>query len=203
MEFINFLALAFAFCWVIRSKLQQQRIDLLAEFSSVSTIEKNTKALTQGYLGALAQADPGRREQAWIALRRSEQELCRQLTQLAADFSAADPPITRVSKLPIWIPFGTTLAGSFDMREALHVHARGVCRAIEGSTATPRERAFAILAELLLMQHTCQWFCRSKWVASGHMLARHRTSYPKLLASVLPQTRSEYLGLVSLGGAPG
>lgn len=203
MEFINLLALALAFCWVIRGKLQQQRIDLLFQFLSAYNIEKNTAALIQGYLGALGEADSGRRDQLWIELHRSEQELCNQLTQLANDFSAADPPITQVSKLPIWVPFGTILAGSFDMREALRVHARGVCRAIEGPTTMPRDRAFSILAELLLMQHTCHWFCRSKWVGSGHMLARHRTSYQQLLASVLPKTRSEYLSLVSLSGTPG
>jgi hypothetical protein len=87
------------------------------------------------------------------------------------------------------------------MREALRVHARGICRAIEGDTAaSARDRAFAISAELFLMQHTCHWFCRSKLVASARMLSRHQTSYDQLVTSVLPQTRSEYLGMVSLGG---
>jgi hypothetical protein len=47
------------------------------------------------------------------------------------------------------------------------------------------------------MQHTCHWFCRSKSVASARMLARHRTSYEQVVGAVLPQTRSDYLGLVS------
>jgi hypothetical protein len=125
--------------------------------------------------------------------------LCRQTSQLAHDFAAADARTTRVSKLPIWVPFALAFAPSFDMREALRVHARGICRAIDGATArSPKDRAFAISAELLLMQHTCHWFCRSKSVASARMLSRHRTSYQQLAGAVLPQTRSEYLGLVSL-----
>jgi hypothetical protein len=203
VDFIMTLGLALAVCWTIKAKLQQRRIALLAQFLSRYTIEKNIETVTQGYLRALGEADPDRREQIWSLLRGSEHELCKQVTQLATDFAAADPPVTRVSKLPIWVPFAPTFAGSFDMREALRVHARGICRAIDGPTATPpRDRAFAISAELFLMQHTCHWFCRSKLIASGRMLSRHRTSYEQLVASVLPQTRSEYLGLVSrTGGA--
>jgi hypothetical protein len=201
VDFLITLGFALAVCWMIKSKLQHQRIALLAQFLSRYSIEKNVETVTQGYLRALGEVDPGRREQVWNLLRESEQALCRQITQLATDFVAADPAITRVSKLPIWVPLASTFAGSFDMREALRVHARGICRAIDGDTATPpRDRAFAISAELFLMQHTCHWFCRSKLVASGRMLSRHRTSYQQLLASVLPQTRSEYLGLVSLTG---
>lgn len=37
------------------------------------------------------------------------------------------------------------------------------------------------------MQHTCHWYCRSKTVASARMLARHKTAYVQLLASVDPR----------------
>lgn len=60
----------------------------------------------------------------------------------------------------------------------------------------PAPRAFAILAEVLLMQHTCHWYCRSTSVASARMLARQRTSYEQLVQAVLPQTRQAYLRLV-------
>jgi hypothetical protein len=188
-----------ACCWIVKAKLQQQRIALLAGFLSGYSIEKNIETLTQGYLRALGKADPGRREQVWNLLRATEQALCRQVSQLANDFAAADPAVTRVSKLPLWLPFASAFAGSFDMREALRVHARGICRAIDGESAeSPKDRAFSISAELFLMQHTCHWFCRSKSVASGRMLARHRTSHQQLVGAVLAQTRSEYLALVSL-----
>lgn len=199
MDFLFSLAVALAVCgWIVKAKLQRQRIALLAGFLSGYSIEKNIETVTQGYLRALGETDPARRDQVWNLLRANEQELCRQMGQLANAFATVDPALTRVSKLPVWLPFAPALAGSFDMREALRVHARGICRAVEGAAAaSPKDRAYAISAELFLMQHTCHWFCRSKTVASGRMLARHRTSYQQLLGAVLPQTRSEYLGLVA------
>lgn len=199
MDFLLTLAVALAVCcWMVKAKLQQQRVALLARFLSGYRIEKNLESVTQGHLRALGEADPDRREQIWNLLRANEQELCRQMGQLASDFAAADPAATRVSKLPIWVPFALAFAESFDMREALRVHARGICRAVDGETAkSPTDRAFAISAEVFLMQHTCHWFCRSKSVASGRMLSRHRTSHEQLVGAVLPQTRTEYLGLVS------
>ena len=61
---------------------------------------------------------------------------------------------------------------------------------------SPKNKAFTLSAELFLMQHTCHWFCRSKTVASARMLARHKTSYAQLLASVSPETRQAYGALV-------
>jgi hypothetical protein len=130
-------------------------------------------------------------------LRGNEQELCREVEAFARDFATADAAATRVSKLPVWLPFGHALAGAFDMREALRLHARGIRAAVSAEAASAKDRAFAISAELLLMQHTCHWFCRSRSVASARMLARHRTSHAQLVAAVLPRTRREYLGLVS------
>lgn len=201
MDLILNLLLALAAGWMIKSRVQQQRIALLARFLSRYRIEKHIESVTQGYLRALGEQDPGRREPIWQLLQDPEQALCRQTLQLANDFGAASAEATRVSKLPLWLPFASRLAASFDMREALRVHARGICRAVEGNAAaSARDRAYAISAELLLLQHTCHWFCRSKWIASARMRSRHRTSYEQALASVLPQTRAEYLALVAIGG---
>ena len=52
-------------------------------------------------------------------------------------------------------------------------------------------------AQLLLMQHTCHWFCRSKSTASVRMQVRHQTSYAQLLAAVSPQTRQAYLAVLA------
>jgi len=198
VDFLLTLAVVLAVLWMARTRLQQQRVALLARFLSGLSIEKNIETLTEGYLRAAGEADPGRREQVWNLLRTTEQALCSQMRRLADDFAAADPAATRVSRLPIWLPLPPSLAGSFDMREALRVHARGICRAIDDEAAgSAKDRAFAISAEMLLMQHTCHWFCRSKSVASARMLARHRTSYEQVVGAVLPQTRSDYLGLVS------
>lgn len=200
MDFLLTLAVALAVCcWIVKARLQRQRIALLARFLSGFSIEKNIETVTQGYLRALGESEPGRRDAIWNLLRANEQELCTQVRQFADDFAAADPAATRVSKLPVWVPFAFAVAGSFDLREALRVHARGICRAMEAeATTSSKDRAFAISAELFLMQHTCHWFCRSKSVASARMLARHRTSHRQLVDAVLPQTRSAYLDLVSL-----
>jgi hypothetical protein len=42
------------------------------------------------------------------------------------------------------------------------------------------------------MQHSCHWFCKSRWVASARMLARHQTRYVQLLEAVSEPTRIAY-----------
>lgn len=204
MDPVFLLSLSLGAGWMLKRWQQRRRIALLAYFLSRFRIEKNLETVTQGYLRALGEADPARQDQVWEVLRASERELCAQVTRLAADFASTDPALTRVSKLPLWAPFAASLFPTFDMRAALAVHARGIRRAIEaGAGTSARDRAFTISAELFLLQHTCHWFCKSRLVASARMLARHRTSYDQLVAAVLPQTRSEYLALVRLGGQGG
>ena len=200
MDLLLPLALSLAACWMLKSRQQRERIALLAHFLSRFRIEKNMETLTQGYLRALGEADPTRQQQVWEVLRASERELCAQLNRLAADFAAADPARTRVSKLPMWLPFAASVLPAFDMREALALHARAISRAVEASGTSARDRAFTISAELFLLQHTCHWFCKSRLVASARMLSRHRTSYDQVVAAVLPHTRAEYLALVRLSG---
>ena len=183
--------------WIVRARQQQRRIAILARYLSGRNIEKNIETLSQGYSRALGESDAVRSEQVWGVLRGTEDVLCRQVRQLAVDFASVEPTSTRVSKFPIWLPRSPAFDRSFDMREALRIHSRGICRAIEEQGASPKDRAFTILAEMLLMQHTCHWYCRSKSVASARMLASHRTSYEQLVGAVLPQTRQEYLGLVA------
>ena len=60
---------------------------------------------------------------------------------------------------------------------------------------SPRDKAFTMSAELFLMQHTCHWFCKSKTVASARLMARHKTTYEQVLASVAPATRDAYRAL--------
>jgi len=196
VDFLLLLPFAFIALWLARSRVQQQRIVLLSRYLSNHGIEKNIATLSQGYLRALGEADAGRREQVWNVLRGTEQALCREMRQLARDFAGAEPAGTRVSKLAIWLPGASSLGGTFDMREALRVHARGICSAVDDEAApSAKDRAYTISAEMLLMQHTCHWFCRSKSVASARMLANHRTSYTQLVGAVLPRTRADYLAL--------
>lgn len=185
--------------WLVRSQEQRQRILLLASYLARYQIERKMEALTEGYMRALGETDPQRRAQVFTLLRDTERQLGEQFDRFVADFAAADPVATRVSTLPLWLPFAARWlpAASFDMRRMLAVHARGIRGAIEGQEgAGDAQRAYTICAELLLMQHTCHWFCKSRLVASARMLARHQTSYEQALASVLPATRCAYLALV-------
>ena len=183
--------------WIAKARQQQRRIAILARYLSGHDIEKSIGMLSQGYSRALGESNDTRSEQVWGVLRVTEDNLCRQIRKLAEDFAGVEPAATRVSKFPIWLPGSPAFDRSFDMREALRVHADGICRAVEEQGASPKDRAFAILAEVLLMQHTCHWYCRSKSVASARLLASHHTSYEQLVRAVLPQTRQEYLGLVA------
>lgn len=197
VDFLLLLPIALVALWIIKTRQQQRRIAILARYLYGHDIEKHIETLSQGYLRALGESDPTRSEQVWDVLRATEDVLSRQVCKLAEDFSGVEPTATRVSKFPIWLPRSPAFDRSFDMREALRIHARGICRAIERQGASPKDRAFAILAEMLLMQHTCHWYCRSKSVASARMLASHQTSYEQLVGGVLLQTRQEYLELVS------
>lgn len=197
VDFILLLPLALAALWIAKSRQQQRRIAILARYLAGHDIEKNLEALSQGYSRALGESDPTRAGQVWGVLRGAEEALCREVRKLAEDFAGVEPTATRVSKFPIWLPRSPALDKSFDMREALRMHSRAICRAVDEQGAPAKDRAYAIFAEVLLMQHTCHWYCRSKSVASARLLARHRTSYEQVVGAVLPQTRQEYLGLVA------
>ena len=63
-----------------------------------------------------------------------------------------------------------------------------------------KRRAFTMTAELMLMQHTCHWFCKSRTVAAMRLIARHKTAYEQVLESVAPATRKAYEKLVRARG---
>ena len=106
-------------------------------------------------------------------------------------------PQARAFKLALpWIDQLSPRA-TFDMRRALALHADGLERVVHNVDGlAPKDRAFRLMGEMFLMQHTCHWFCRSRTIASARMLAQHQTSYEKALQAVSPQTRSAYLALI-------
>ena len=185
--------------WMHKSKLQQQRTALLAQKLQPYQIEKMMETLTQGYLRALGETDLSRQDSIWSMLANTEETLNVQFQRFALDFAQLDALRTQVSSWPLCVPYAERIAPKavFDMRKAFSVHAHGITRAIENTAQrSPKDKAFTVTAELLLMQHSCHWFCKSKTVASARMLARHQTSYPQLLAGVSPETRQAYLQLV-------
>jgi hypothetical protein len=98
------------------------------------------------------------------------------------------------------LPFALKLfpGSSADLRALLRLHAKGIDALVRNEEGlSQKDKAFTLTAELLLLQHSCQWFCRSKAMASSRMMARHRTPHAQLLASVSAQTRNAYKQLLS------
>lgn len=198
MNLFPLAILAVIALWFVRAKDQRQRVALLASHLGPHQIEKHMETLTQGYLRALGEADGQRRDQIFSMLQSTEQALAAQMRALAVDFAKVDAAHARVSRLPLYLPWLTRLlpAATFDMRQALVVHADGIGRMVEAVDLPARERAFTLSAELFLLQHTCHWFCKSRMVASARMLARHQTAYAQLVQSVSAPTRAAYQALV-------
>ncbi len=179
----------------IKTRDQSRRIALLGRQLGNYQIEKLMEKLTDGYMRCLGEDDAERREQIWRLLAVDEQTLSGQFSRFAAGFSRVGEAETRVSTLPVALPLADRLlpAMTFDARRLFEVHARGIADAADNVLRqTPRRKAFTMMAELFLMQHSCHWFCRSKTVASTRLLARHMTSYQLALDSVATTTRDAY-----------
>jgi hypothetical protein len=198
MEILTLVALIAAGAYILKSRDQRQRIALLGTHLGRYQIEKLMESLTSGYLRCLGEDDPERRHQIWSLLDSTEEKLSAQFDSFAAEFARTPEADTRVSKLPVAIPFAHKLfpAATFDLRQALAIHARGIAGVMKNEAQrSAKSKAFTMSAELFLMQHTCHWFCKSKTVASARMLARHQTSYEQLLDAVSPETREAYRAL--------
>ena len=186
--------------YALKSSQQRKRITLLGSHLSQYQIEKLMESLTSGYLRALGEGDTARRDQIWQLQESSETQLCEQFNRFVTEFAKVDEAATRVSKIPVALPFADRLfpAATFDLRKAFAIHAKGFTQAAQNAMGrSPRDKAFTMSAELFLMQHTCHWFCKSKTVASARLMARHKTTYEQVLASVAPATRDAYQKLLA------
>ena len=191
--------LAATAAYIVHGKQQRQRSALLSEHLQPFQVEKQIETLTQGYLRAMGEQDDERRRQILSLLEDSEQVLVGQFGRFCTSFQKVSEPQARVSRLPVSLPFATQLLASncFDMRQMLSVHGKGLERVARNDAAlSPRDKAFMMTAEILLMQHSCHWFCKSKSVASARMLARNKTPHEQLVQSVSPETRAAYKALV-------
>ena len=199
MDFFLLVLMAGTTVHMLKAAEQRKRIALLASHLSQFQIERLMERLADGYLRALAEKDPARRDQIWALLASSETQLGEQFSRFSSSFNKVEEPQARISKLPLALPFATQLlpALSFDARRAFAIHAQGFQQAAQNARGlSPRDKAFTMSAELFLMQHTCHWYCKSRTVASARLLARHQTAYEKVLESVSPETRRAYLALV-------
>ena len=180
---------------VLKSREQAKRIALLGAYLAKFQIEKLMQDVLDGYQRALGEADEGRQAQVWRYLEQAEQLLGEQFSRFVLEFAKVAELAARGSRFALALPFVAQVfpASTFDMRKLLSVHAQGISQAVNNQLAqTPKRKAFTVTAELLLMQHSCHWFCRSKTVASARMLARQKTTYADLLAGVAPATQRAY-----------
>lgn len=199
MDPIVLIVLAGLAGYTLKTQDQRRRIALLGQQLQHYSLEKHIEALIEGYLRALGEQDANRQEQIWGLMRTHETALADQLGRLARDMARLDADAMRVSKLAWGIPFADRLfpSATFDLRKAMDIHARGVAAAIaEQPGRSDKDKAFTMMAEMYLFQHTCHWFCRSKQIASARLMARHRTAYKQVVAAVSPETRRAYLALV-------
>lgn len=185
---------------IARRAEEQQRVALLGGHLRPLRIEQHMEQLTETYLRALGEPDPARAEAIWQNLAATENALQDELRRLADALQEVWGERMRVSRWPIGVPHATRFfpQASFDFRALVALHAQGFADVLRNEAGLDRrDRAFRATAELLLFQHSCHWFCRSKNVASARLLARHRTSHEQVLAAVSPATREAYERLVS------
>lgn len=193
------LALVIGVIWILNIRDQHRRIRILASVLGQFQVEKLMETVADGYLRALGENDVERSSQVWNMLGQAETTLNEQLQAFVQAFDKVDAATTRFSTLPLGLPFAVKLfpGSSADLHDLLHIHARGIDTLVRNEAGlVQKDKAFTLTAELLLLQHSCQWFCRSKALASSRMMARHRTSHAQLLASVSAQTRKAYTKLM-------
>jgi hypothetical protein len=185
--------------WFLNIRAQHQRIRVLATVLGQFQVEKLMETVADGYLRALGESDAERSSQVWNMLGQAELTLNGQLHDFVQAFDKVDAASARFSTLALGLPYALQLfpGSSADLRALLHVHAQGIDALVRNEAGlSQKDKAFTLTAELLLLQHSCQWFCRSKLMANSRMMARHRTPHAQLLASVSAQTRIAYQQLL-------
>lgn len=201
MDFLTWIIVGSIGIYVLQGMEHRRRVRLLGAHLAPTQVEKLMGGLIEGYMRALDEKEPERRQQVWAILDNSEKTLADQLQRLADSFAQENAQDTRVSTLPLALPYFDRLmpAHTFDMREALQLHARAVrdaCAPDGVDLATRKRMAFTMTAELLLLQHTCHWFCKTRTIASMRLMARQKTTYEQVLQSVSRNTLAAYKKLV-------
>ena len=198
LEIISLLAVVgMALHW-LNHQDRRKRTALLASHLQPFQIERLMQQLTEAYMRALGESDPERQSQVLQVQQEAEQQLARQFQDLARAFAQLPAPEARTLKLALPGIDKVLPQSTFDTRRVLQVHADGIDRAVRNDAGrSPRDKAFTLMAEMFLMQHSCHWFCRSKTIASARMLAQHKTHYEQALDAVSPETQEAYLAVVN------
>lgn len=194
------LLLALGGVWYSNNRDQLQRVRLLASVLGRFQVEKLMETVIDGYLRALGESVPERSTQVWNMLAQAEATLCGQIETFAMAFAKVGATQARWSILPIAIPFAAKLfpSATADFRDMLRIHADGIASVVYNQARlAQKDRAYMLTAELLLLQHSCNWFCRSKALANARTMSRHHTPHAQVLASVSALTRNAYMLLTS------
>jgi hypothetical protein len=190
----------------MQSRATRGRVRLLALHLHPYEIEKLMQTLSEGYQRALGEDQPQRRLAIWQLLEGSQSRLAEQVARLATDLSRLPADQALMSKLPLRVLAEPLLRlmpalqrqHTVDLRALMALHAQSLARAAApGAAGGPSTRARTFLAEMLLLQHSCHWFCRSRALASARLLAHHQSSYEQVLESIDPATRDDYLKLMA------
>ena len=198
LEIISLLAVAGVALHWLNTQDRRQRTALLASHLQPFQIERLMQQLTEAYMRALGESDPERQTQVLQLQQEAEQQLARQFQELARAFGQLAAPQARTLKLSLPGIDKVLPQSTFDTRRILQVHADGIDRVVRNDDGrSPRDKAFTLMAEMFLMQHSCHWFCRSKTIASARMLAQHKTHYEQALDAVSPETREAYLAVIN------
>lgn len=198
LEIISLLAVAGVALHWLNTQDRRQRTALLASHLQPFQIERLMQQLTEAYMRALGESDLERQTQVLQLQQEAEQQLARQFQELARAFGQLAAPQARTLKLSLPGIDKLLPQSTFDTRRVLQVHADGIDRVVRNDDGrSPRDKAFTLMAEMFLMQHSCHWFCRSKTIASARMLAQHKTHYEQALDAVSPETREAYLAVIN------
>ena len=198
LEIISLLAVAGVALHWLNTQDRRQRTALLASHLQPFQIERLMQQLTEAYMRALGEGDAQREAQVWQLQQPAEEQLARQFQEFVRAFAKVPAPQTRTLKLALPGIDKVLPQSTFDTRRVLQVHADGIERVVRNEAGlSPRDKAFVLMAEMFLMQHSCHWFCRSKTIASARMLAQHKTHYEQALDAVSPETREAYLAVVN------
>lgn len=199
MEILSLLVI-FGILWRLANRTShRQRIARLSQHLSPLRIEMLMSTLMEGYLRALGESDAQRQQQVWGVLETAEAETEVQMGRLAESVRSMPATQARISRVPMAVPRVEEWLPQlcFDLREALAIHARGVAFVRAQHGWSHKQRAFTMTAELMLMQHTCHWYCQSRLVASARLVTRHKTRHDQVLAAVSAPTREAYVRLTS------
>lgn len=195
MDILTLVLAPFAGLAFLNALDQRGRIALLRRHLDPYRMDEMMANLARGYQRALEEEDPERRLEIWSMLGEAERAFADRLNDFMHYFVNNAPSTASVSTLPIALPWAHRWCSraTFDLRTAFMMHAYTISEAVNNKdNRSPRDKAFTVLAELLLMQHTCHWFCRSFRTASARLMRLHKTRYEQVLASVAPYTRGAY-----------